>query len=881
MTAVMFPDTSIIRPDLLQHPSPILLSTVPQTLQQAMADIQVAVAQPQQVRFYAGHLKTPVFFWFAAQQQSPQAQLWCQQECGSWVELHSQQVLEPGLTVDVDLSPQVAPVPTIARSIPSNSQALPQSSPQEQSEPLPEAFDQILENIFRLHAWGKEEAARTLLEAKEHFANNPTAVAEFEKGARQGVHAANLVQTLQKKWQSGEGEIAIQAWLKNLQKQPYRIKKHLKIVLNKLVKYKNNQHTKLAARQDFRITLPQYSLNGQTHRQSFRALLPATQWQILIDETGDTFDQTALALDQTDQHLGKIIALALPDNTNLPPLEKPIHATDLPHLHIQQLLADILQSNSGVFGATVHDLTTYSWIGAIAKLTRWALLMLPVSGPTRVKILIEQRHPFVETQQLNAFCATLENELKLLAPERFAQLHLTIEIMKKNHPYNGYVDVIANAWGSPDRIKRQLLARTLWRGHCLLDKLNLENIEQFYQRISYQEHLTPADWFLLCTLAAAEPEHSFILHLSKLQQQKTIQNPKLWQEYLREVQYRIARKNYTAAGLRLALSWLDNARSDQQLPAPLLLQQLSLQQAADNHVGLCDIEKAKQILKLAKQLRDEIPFDACEASLRVAISATHLMDFNSATTYLQNWLEQPIAVAGLANYGKLHSTLGQLAAFRRDYATAQTHFASALAAFGKLSDQRQAQKELQQTQTYQAIAWLDQDNNQATQAITSLLNLGAELQQSTEFSNIARSGHSERFRQYLLLRWLICQPQHTDIRCRYLALIKDWQMGEGHPWMLIQAYRAWLLADDAQLELANQYMQQAIDECLNGESMLLCWMGHVLSALAQSIGLDCTIENAPTWPGYLPSAQLSTLAAASTHPQRLDLLQQLLPFNFH
>lgn len=855
MTVVRFPNIANTPPGLTQQPCPIDITGIPSNLQQAASQIQQVVINPDQVQWYLGDAESSVFFWFAALQLSPQAQLWCQLQCGNWVELRSQQIPAAAETVCNEIFL------------------------------FPAAAETACNEIFLFHAWGKEQAGRTLSEAKEQFADNPAAIAEFDKVAKQGLHAADLTQTLKKKWQSGEGEVAIQAWLKKLQKQPYRIKKHLKIELGKLVKFNKNQRAKLAARQNFQITLPQYNMTEQIHRQSFRALSPATQWQIVIDETGSSFDKTAAEAAKAEDQLGKIVALALPDNCTLPPLEKQIHATDLPHAEIQQLLAAIQQSNCGIFGATVHVLKDYSWMGAIAKVSRWALLMLPIAGPTRVKILIEQRHPFIQTQQLNAFCATLENELKLLAPERFTQMHLSIEIIQKNHPFNGYVDVIANAWGSPDQIKRQLLARTLWRGHCLLEKLDLDNIEQFYQRISYQEQLTAADWFMLCTLAAAEPEHSFILHLSKQQQQKTMQQPKVWQAYLREVQARIANKDYSAASLRLALNWLAQARGEQTLPTPLLLQQLSLQQAADNHVGLCDVEKATRILKLAKQLRDEIPADACEASLRVAISATHLMDFSSATAYLHNWLEQPIAVPGLLNHGKIHSTLGQLAAFKGEYAAAHIHFDNALAAFAKLSDPWQSQKELQQTATYQAIAWLDQADPQgdarANQAIASLLNFDTALHHSPEFSKLARSGDSERFRQYLLLRWLICQPQQTELRSSYLQLNQHWQMAEGHPWMLIQAYRAWLLADDGQHQLANPYMQQAIDDCLNAQSMLLCWMGHVLHALGQSIGLHCTIENAPGWPAYLPAAQLNTLATASHHQQRLDLLKQLLPFNFH
>jgi len=880
MTFVVFSPAFSACEDLLNFPQGLVIATEPQNLADAIHAIPVSQAAAQPVKFFLGTSQTSVFCWFAAQQSHPQAQLWCLQVDGLWIELKSQHTLQHAA-----LLAHIAPPP---HDLAKTSEVTPIASVTEPAQDVPaptpiadEHRKQLIQDVYLVYAWGKDDADRVLQEAKEQFPEQLDTLKELDKAARHGQLASNLGNELKVKVQSGEDETAINTWIKSQKNLPYRVKFHLEKTLKKLKERQKTQRAKFNQRRAFDITMPQYQLSAGVHHHSLRNLAPAQSWQIFIDETGTRFDQGALELSLKDINLGKILALVLPEQHNLPKLESPIHATDLPHLQIEGLFQQLMNSNCGIFGASVHDLTTYNWMGAIAKLTRWALLMLPISGETRVRVFIEQRAPYAKTDQLKAFCDTLENELKLLAPEKFSQLHLSLEIMEKSNPFNGYVDVIANAWGSSDPIKAKLLNRTLWRGHCLLEKVDLDNIEKFYQRCSYQENLTTSDWFTLCTLVSTEPEHSFLQHLSNQQRLKTAENPKLWRDYLHEVSYRIASKNYTPASLRAALNWLDACRGEQSLPAPLLLQQLSLQQAADNHIGLCDIEKSQQILKLAKQLRDEIPKEACEASLRVAISSTHLMDFTKSVPFLTNWLEQPVAVPGLLNFGKLHSTLGQLAAFRQEYAGAHHHFELALEAFSRLSDPSQVQKEQQQTRTYQAIAWLDEGNAKADAAMQHILALDADLENGKAFTKLAKSGDSQRFSHYLLLRWLICQPQRTAMRRRYLEVMTDWQIGEDHPWMLINAYRGWLLAENDQPTLAADYFQQAIDDCVEADSVLLQWMGHVLAALSQSLQLPCQINRMEKWPSYLPAEQLTELAKAQHNHVRVHCLQQLLPFNFH
>lgn len=847
------------------------------TLQHAVSQLTAALVNSAPIDCFIGSSTTPALYWFAAKHCQPQAQLLCSQDTAEWVNLNDGAVVtfnsEPPANVN-----QAAPETTNATQ-PAATIAAEQPEPQKpQQATLPK---QLLDNIFRFFVWGKEEAERLLLQAKEQYASQPEALQLLDKVARQGKHAIMLEAGLKKLWQSGADASEIEHWLGKQQQQSGRIKAHLAITAKKLREEQQKQNQKWRANKGYKLSLPHYQLNNNLHHQNLRALSPSPHWQLIVDETGTEFNQQALELNQTAQELGRIVALALPQNANLPPLEKPFHAKDEPLEKIEPLVARLLESNSGIFGSTVQDISTYSWIGAIQQHIRWALLMLPIQGPTRVQAFIEQRAPYTDSTQLQALCDSLENELKLLAPERFAQLHLTLEIMQKDHPFNGYVDTIANLWGSPSQEKRKLLARTLWRDQCLLQNTALDNIERFYHKVSYQDQLAAADWFQLCNLLSSEPEHSFLQYLSQQQLTATKANPSQWQQYLQEVHYRVSSKNFTPAGLKQALDWLALAAGEYALPKTLQLQHLSLQQAAANHFGACEPQKMQHTLQLATALRDEIPAQACEALLRVAITATHAYDFNSAIPFLQDWLAQPIAVPGLLNHAKLHSTMGQLAAFKGDYTAAEHSFSAAIAGFGKLSDPVQAEKEITQTQTYQAISWLDHAQPKADEAILSLLALGPQLETGKAFTALARSGNSERFRHYLLLRYLLARPELTEARQAYLQAEPNWQTDSAHPWMLINAYRAWLLVSSGNSSLATGYLQQAIDDCEAAGSTLLIWMGQVLATLGQSLGLNCALDKQPNWPAYLPTNKLAALSNAKDDQGRLQALNQLLPFNFH
>jgi hypothetical protein len=133
-----------------------------------------------------------------------------------------------------------------------------------------------------------------------------------------------------------------------------------------------------------------------------------------------------------------------------------------------------------------------------------------------------------------------------------------------------------------------------------------------------------------------------------------------------------------------------------------------------------------------------------------------------------------------------------------------------------------------------------------------------------------------------MLRLFIYLKSTKEDRVVYLSQQEHWQQGEGHPWMLINAYRALLLAASGKKADAKLLLEQAIDDCLAPDNgALLHWMAKVLFALATSFGIDISEPNISV-PNHLPTASLAKLANSSITPsERLQYLEELLPFNFH
>ncbi len=876
-TAILLPETAPNNDfDIIKR----LTANEADTLESAIAALN-SIATPGAI---LGSTTTPVIWWLAAHQQFPKATSVLMQG-NEWHRVGSTAAAGNPAGKEAPVSQQNSKPQTHAQA---NKPKQTETKPAASTTPGNNTQEWI-NKVYRVHAWGKSDAERTLVQYLEQAealgSAHPKLADELRKAARQGKRAAELTKELEQRLKKGESDESIKLWIQSLEgKEPKRALSYLPQRLKKVRDRNNNKRQQRKENTGFKITLPYTKLVNNRHPQSLLAVKPSQQWTILIDETGTVFTADAENMNESDKDLGRIIALAMPQNHKLPDLDNKTHAVDLNHNKIQELIGTIVNSPCGILGASLkRDLKSHNWMAAITQLTRWTLLMLPISGTTRVKIQIENRGQFDSSTTLLALQENLYNELLELAPERFRDLHLTLDIMDKNHPHNGYVDVIANCWGSNDKIKGSILARTGWRGHCLLQTDDLSRTEYLYRSISNPAGVDAQDWFQLCHEAANEPEHSLLNDILNQLGQRSSTNPTLWQQYLREVQHRMASKQYSATSLNRALTWLQDNRPEHcELPGILNLQYQSAQLAAANHLGRTDLGIVKNVIQLANALRDEAAPEACEAILRIAISATNSFDFESAMPIIQEWLDLPIATVGLLNHGKLQSTMGQLQAFSGNNSAANQWFEQALTTFGRLSDPQRRLREQQQTRIYHAIAQMDTGHPDAGNTIAQLLNRATGKQGEQSIKQIARSGDVLRFEHYLLLRWLVTTTDQQAIIDTYLSAEEDWQSEDTHPWMLINAYRAWLLVRTGRTHDAKDYLQEAIDACQqHHNSAVLNGMARTLSALAHSLGLATTQNQNELLPRNFRIEQLSQLQQAETDQQRLAALSILLPFNFH
>ena len=578
-------------------------------------------------------------------------------------------------------------------------------------------------------------------------------------------------------------------------------------------------------------------------------------------------------------------------------LKADFHAADEPAALVDQAIDAVLQHPVGVLGMTIKDPMIErnpQWLSAVHRLIRLVMRLLPITPeqPAQVNILIEQRGNFDRQVNLYAVGQLLLTELRSLDQQRFEKLSLNLRfIQKSDHPANGYVDALAYTWGAADQ-RRLNLAK--FKGHCFLRPSDAV-LERLYAALDGQQPLQPADWYQLLGLIGQEPSSSILHHVLADLGQRTQQQVGLWLDYLDEVQQRIRRKQYHANTLATTLGWLQQYQpAQQQLPPLLKLQWIAAQLAAANHQGQFDLDLAQQAITLGQQLMDEAAPEVCQAHLRIAVTATNAFEFHAAQDVMQYWEGQPIAVAGRLNHAKVLSSLGQHSAFMQRHAEAQGYFDAALQQFERLSDPTQRQLEAQQTRIYRLLNLMEQPTTTAEQLQTALeQHWQRPLDQMVDRLAVS---DQDRFEQHLLLRALVCpatatHPAWQTLRQRYLAHHAAWQVGQGHPWALIQAWRGWLLQQHGQSAAATVCLQDAVQQCFApDQGHVLHWIGLVFSSLAQCLGLDVQQLDAQQQAQLLadlphaPHAALTQLQQATglaTEPtQVLALLAHCLPFNF-
>ena len=767
------------------------------------------------------------------------------------------------------------------------------------SPQLEETDDKLLFDLFKFTSWddstdNRSQCKRIEDQLLQRALDKPYLLKRINKIKKEGWKARALVAEMEA---YGERNfLACQEWLEkngdSIKSISKRIRTSLEIKCKKIQERELN-FTQKKALNDFKSHITPAVLIDGHHPNSLRHLPPSSQWDILIDETGNKFDQEADELPYGSTDLGRMVAVAVPQGITLPALKKDFHATVEPHQVVDEAVSNLLRNRVGIFGFTAKDEGSQGihWINHVRQIARWVMMQIPLVPDTEshIHFYIENRGSYNSDIPLTAMEEIISSELHDLDRVRFGKLSLRLSIIAKDgHPYNGYVDAAAYAWGSPSPFSKDRLKKTKWEGHCLL-RPDQDAMERLYLALSHQAKLSARDWYDLCGAMGNEPENGLIhVYLAELGS-KIQEDPVQWHHYLSEVQAVMRLKQYRRNILGHALQWLKDWKPQGATFSPSLELELASAQLADaNHRGYIDSELVGRCIDLSRELRNEMAPQCCETILRVATLSTNFFDFELMIDELEVWRNENPAVVGTLNHGKLCSARGQLYAFKGELPQAIEYFKQALAIFATLSDPGAARREILQTRTYYLTVLMDSEASD-TLVINELTTHFREIIGKSDWSAIARSlasaGHDKRFAQHLFLRACISRQEamRTAIE-QYLTTKHQWVSDiEDHPWPLINAYRAWLLTSAGRKSEAVDYMNGAVSACFSeAAGVTLHWMGHVLIALARKLDIkveESYITSLNTVCAELPNAPREALTALTGDP--LQLMRAALPFNFH
>jgi len=624
------------------------------------------------------------------------------------------------------------------------------------------------------------------------------------------------------------------------------------------------------------------------HAQDIRGLATAANWTLLIDETGEYFGEAAQALSTQDRQLGRWVGLLMPNKAHgLTPLKSGWHAVNCGLDEIDQVVQRVLDAQVGVLGLTVQQVPLTSgerWATGVLSLIDWVLRLLPLQGPTTLKVQIENRDVFTRKMEWPALAADALRRLAIAYPERATRIKLDISIIDKwTSPYNGYVDALAFTWGSPADASQARLKASGLPGCCFLAG-NSAEILQAWEWLDRGITIRPSDWSQLLIQPDAGIAGGLTATILQRLAESCRNNVTLWRSFAEETRNHLDSKAVNLRALGKQIDWLETCRpADTALTPRLRLLWLTARLAAANHLGAVEQDWMSEMQTLGTQLMDEDAPLVCWADLHLAVTATNRYDFAAAPACLQRWRDVPCSVPGLRYWAQACSSLGQHAAFVGDADQARTCFEAALSAFENLSDESARKKDCQQTATYLAI--VETDHADAVESRAAVERVTGPLLAAIE--RLAdQCSDRDKYIHHLVLRWLVRHGNAAE-RAAYLARQEDWQTGYGHPWPLIELYRGLLLypTDTA----------AAIERALNAYDLAI---EQNQGPTVQLIGAACRTIAASwgqAWPEsetvlakleqQIPQARnaLDAMRAYLTHPEQppMAFLEQVLPFNFH
>lgn len=636
----------------------------------------------------------------------------------------------------------------------------------------------------------------------------------------------------------------------------------------------------------------QSNTSALLHTNDIRSLKPSSAWQLLIDETGAVFDNKGLQASGKKQKKGKFIGILVPAGKKLlKPLPSNWHAADKGLDEIDRVFQSILDAPVGVFGfevASVPVTPGERWMDGVALLIEWILRLLPVDNKTHVDVLVENRGLFKAGQTWDVVRRDCLRRLALAYPKRALNIDFEIRVINKGgSPLLGYVDALAFSWARTSNASKERLKKSQMVGSCLLDQsagVDARTMLHAWDAFAQGVHLPPPVWWDMLGAPDSSNPAALISSFLNLIGEEARADQALWGSLLAEVKKRMADSPVELMRLASAVDWLQKYKpADAEILPAMRLVWLTVQLARANHLGEKEGKWETELKEIENRLFDEAAPLVCHSHLHRAVAATNRFDFAGARQVVEFWEQHPPAVPGLLYWAQVKSSLGQHAAFLGDNAKAIALFNEALSGFARLSDPEARRVNELQTACYLAISMMDEpgcshaDVRAAVERVTGRLP-DAAIKLATSHDP------ADRYAHHLLLRWLAYRTDEQVLQA-YLNCQNRWNSGTGHPWQLIELYRAILLYPHNPDEARKFAIQAGNISFEADQGPTVRFIGACCRVVASYWGeawneAEDQFNRLET---ELPFAsdRIARLRAAISDPQDpLKLFADVLPFNF-
>jgi len=644
------------------------------------------------------------------------------------------------------------------------------------------------------------------------------------------------------------------------------------------------------------------------HRLNFLKYNPS--WTAYIDETGTHFNPD----DAKGKKAGKVVAVLVPDNVELPPISSDFHATENTPNAVLSTLNELLCFPVGLLGFSAQSLNKMSedeWFQNIRELINWIWRLLPLSDNVNdtvcLNVVVENRENDNDndTPNLNfeSMVRAINQDWDKENPERKIRINLeTLRFAPKGESGGlAWADVAAYVWGSTTEEIKNGLKQSGLPGTCYFDvKPDLMNywIKGWIGR----ELLDGEEWQCLLERKDANSKGSLTWLALEPSRQRCLKSPDLARRYIDKLRKYLDDKKYDLKILDRQLDWLSDVNAE-NIALDLRFYWESAKLAKHNHSGDFSSEEARATRNMLQELlpgMDGVDSRAAiQARLRMTVMSFNAYDFSGALDGLAVYDPEKggrLPENDVLSAGKILSSLGQAWAFLGDAGKALALFDEANKTFERLT-YLPLEKARQQEQTgiYAAIAAMDDPTtlkDEKCKRVEYALDLTI-LEASRRFS--CRSGvpiNELRYRHHLLTRYLVSFGSERE-KNEYLARSSKWlNLGEGldsgHPWYLIQYYR-WLMLSEAKpddTELRDKILESIFDVCLQGAPGLTIELIELALAVAtgwwdKDTADDDIQDSLSRFKDAMPLADrwLKALAEmpANSGP---EALAKVLPFNY-